>query len=309
MDLNIILIILGALALMILVGHGIWSNRREKTQIFQNTHTFSRDIQAKQSPQQANTITQQVQSKTDQFEHNINVSPQAVQDVTQIKIIIPQDSTAEQTHYHNITTLGVHSQEALKVKLQDNGDNIAAKTEDIFEQTAYKKNNHLGAHTAARQQIHIQMSQSQVENITDSVPNQTQQQRTGNIILYVVAAEGAELQGSTLVPALENLGLIYSEQGIFHRYFDTVASPILYSVANVRKPGTFNLNDLEQFSTVGVVLFMQLSSNIRNDQLNFNTMVLDAEQLAKLIGGFVLDDQQEIFSEQSKVTYQQKIQG
>lgn len=41
MDLNAILIILGVIALIILVAHGIWSNRREKSQYFENSKTFT----------------------------------------------------------------------------------------------------------------------------------------------------------------------------------------------------------------------------------------------------------------------------
>jgi len=45
MDLNTILIILGIIALLALVAHGIWSNRREKSQYFQNANTFSQNHQ------------------------------------------------------------------------------------------------------------------------------------------------------------------------------------------------------------------------------------------------------------------------
>ena len=45
MDLNTILIILGVIALLALVAHGIWSNRREKSQYFQNANTFSQNHQ------------------------------------------------------------------------------------------------------------------------------------------------------------------------------------------------------------------------------------------------------------------------
>ena len=45
MDLNTILIILGVIALLALVAHGIWSNRREKSQYFKNANTFSQNRQ------------------------------------------------------------------------------------------------------------------------------------------------------------------------------------------------------------------------------------------------------------------------
>ena len=45
MDLNTILIILGVIALLALIAHGIWSNRREKPQYFKNANTFSQNHQ------------------------------------------------------------------------------------------------------------------------------------------------------------------------------------------------------------------------------------------------------------------------
>ena len=40
MDLNTILIILGVIALIALVVHGLWSNRREKSKYFKSANTF-----------------------------------------------------------------------------------------------------------------------------------------------------------------------------------------------------------------------------------------------------------------------------
>ena len=42
MDLNTILIILGVIALIALVVHGLWSNRREKSKYFKSANTFNR---------------------------------------------------------------------------------------------------------------------------------------------------------------------------------------------------------------------------------------------------------------------------
>ena len=42
MDLNTILIILGGIALIALVVHGLWSNRREKSKYFKSANAFNR---------------------------------------------------------------------------------------------------------------------------------------------------------------------------------------------------------------------------------------------------------------------------
>ena len=50
MDLNTILIILGILALIGLVAYGIWSNRRERSQYFDNENAFHRNPQSSGRP-------------------------------------------------------------------------------------------------------------------------------------------------------------------------------------------------------------------------------------------------------------------
>ncbi len=50
MDLNTILIILGIIALIILVVHGLWANRREKSQYFKSANTFTRDSRLREPP-------------------------------------------------------------------------------------------------------------------------------------------------------------------------------------------------------------------------------------------------------------------
>ena len=42
MDLNTILIIVGILALVALIVHGLWSNRREKSKYFDKANKFDR---------------------------------------------------------------------------------------------------------------------------------------------------------------------------------------------------------------------------------------------------------------------------
>ena len=47
MDLHIILIVLIILILVILVAHGLWSSRREKSQLFKSANTFTYDSRTK----------------------------------------------------------------------------------------------------------------------------------------------------------------------------------------------------------------------------------------------------------------------
>lgn len=91
MDLNTILIILGVIALIALVVHGLWSNRREKSKYFKNANAFNRtfkseevnpfsqaaDVNADISLTHSAESVQTVQQTTDRF----NVMPQVVSQV------------------------------------------------------------------------------------------------------------------------------------------------------------------------------------------------------------------------------------
>lgn len=56
MDLNAILIILGVIALIILVAHGIWSNRCEKSQYFENSKPLLERVRIRE-PQENQQIS------------------------------------------------------------------------------------------------------------------------------------------------------------------------------------------------------------------------------------------------------------
>ena len=72
------------------------------------------------------------------------------------------------------------------------------------------------------------------------------------------------------------------------------------------KPGVFNLDDMEQFTTEGVVLFMTLPCH--GDPLrNFSIMLNSAHQLADDLGGQLLDGGRVAWCETTKLNYLQRI--
>ena len=133
-------------------------------------------------------------------------------------------------------------------------------------------------------------------------------QRTPDfIMLYVVAPENREFNGGRLAQALDGLGFIFGDQHIYHRHLDlTAASPVLFSVANLQQPGTFNPYDMDNLVTVGIAIFMQLPSP-GNDIVNLKTMIRAARSLADELGGFVLTDKQEIFNDHAEQEYLAKV--
>lgn len=111
------------------------------------------------------------------------------------------------------------------------------------------------------------------------------------ISLYVVAQDGYTLHGPDLVVAAEKAGLVHGDLGIYHRLVDSKPElgPV-FSMANMVRPGTFDLGQIDQFSTPGVVLFMTLPGPLSALDA-WDTMLPAAQRFAELLGAHLLDEQ------------------
>ncbi|GMU44259.1 MAG: cell division protein ZipA [Xanthomonadales bacterium] len=111
------------------------------------------------------------------------------------------------------------------------------------------------------------------------------------VSLYVVAHEGYALHGPDLVVAAEKAGLVHGDLGIYHRLVDTKPElgPV-FSMANMVRPGTFDLSQMDQFSTPGVVLFMTLPGPLSALDA-WDTMLPSAQRFAELLGAHLLDEE------------------
>lgn len=111
------------------------------------------------------------------------------------------------------------------------------------------------------------------------------------VSLYVVAQDGYTLHGPELVVAAEKAGLMHGDLGIFHRLVDSKPElgPI-FSMANMVRPGNFDLGQIDQFTTPGVVLFMTLPGPLSALDA-WDTMLPAAQRFSDLLGAQLLDDQ------------------
>jgi cell division protein ZipA len=109
------------------------------------------------------------------------------------------------------------------------------------------------------------------------------------IVLHVTAGPSGRILGVELKAALEAEGLEFGIMDIYHRLVSTDAGPVpQFSVANMLNPGTFDPAAMDDFSTVGVALFLQLPGP-RDAAESFEVMLSCAEGLAARLGGQVLD--------------------
>jgi cell division protein ZipA len=110
------------------------------------------------------------------------------------------------------------------------------------------------------------------------------------VTLFVAARLGTTLAGSDVVVAAEKAGLQFGDMGIFHRLVSGKAGegPV-FSMANMVKPGSFDMSKLDSLQTPGVTLFMTLPGPL--PALDAWEMLLPtAQRLAELLDATVLDE-------------------
>ena len=129
------------------------------------------------------------------------------------------------------------------------------------------------------------------------------------ITLFVVAREGQAFHGPDLVVAAEKCGLDFGDMGIFHRLLDgkRELGPI-FSVANMLKPGNFDLGRLESLRTPGLSFFMTLPAPIPALDA-WDAMLPTSQRMAELLDGLVLDDERNALGRQRIAHIRDELRG
>ncbi len=115
------------------------------------------------------------------------------------------------------------------------------------------------------------------------------------IVLSVMATAGEPFKGPALIKAFDNTALQHSDVKIYQR-LNEKAEPV-YGIASAVKPGIFDLNNIEQFTTPGLSLFLQLPGPV-DGVTAFDDMLTTAERLAVELGGEIQDQNHSMLSRQ-----------
>jgi len=129
------------------------------------------------------------------------------------------------------------------------------------------------------------------------------------VTLFVVAREGGHFNGPDLVVAAEKAGLEFGDMGIYHRLVDgkRELGPI-FSVANMLKPGNFDLARLDALRTPGVSFFMTLPAPLPALDA-WDAMLPTAQRLAELLDGQVLDEERNALGRQRIAHIRDQLRG
>ncbi|MGH1411104.1 MAG: cell division protein ZipA [Aeromonas sp.] len=126
-------------------------------------------------------------------------------------------------------------------------------------------------------------------------------------VINLMGRPGHDLQGATLLSSLMALGFKFGEMDIFHRHEDPNGKgEVLFSMINMVKPGTFNPYRMEQFTTPGVSLFMQLPLR-SNAAFAFEDMLQAADQLASDLDAMLTDMDRSPLSDDTVARYRHEL--
>jgi cell division protein ZipA len=118
------------------------------------------------------------------------------------------------------------------------------------------------------------------------------------ISLYVMSSPDNPFSGGAILDAVNEVGLEYGEMQIFH-HFGIGEVPLdrpIFSMADMFKPGSFDLDSIESHQTKGLSLFMCLPLPI-DGLIVFELMLNTSERLAEILGGDIRGGDHQILND------------
>ncbi|MEH2919558.1 cell division protein ZipA [Samsonia erythrinae] len=311
-DLRLILIVVGAIAIIALLLHGLWTSRKERSSLFRDRPVKRvkkvRDetpleeldegvgevrVQGTRSPQNEPSFGRYSPQEDDRQEAQSpfeSMSPISSYDPL-LDEATPVDSSRSQ----------VRGDVEPQVVVPD-GENIPepdiAAPRDGF---AYD------VPPAEPPAVHQQQERSPAPAQKAPEPAESEAAKEAVLVLHVVAHQGGVIGGELLLQSVLQAGFQYGEMNIFHRHVNPAGTgPVLFSLANMVKPGSFNVDEMSEFSTPGVSIFMMVPSYGDASQ-NFKLMLQSAQRIADDVGGVVQDDERRMMTPQKVESYKARI--
>jgi len=156
-------------------------------------------------------------------------------------------------------------------------------------------------------QMRIDFDESPKASTASKEPQKASSQQQEVLVLHVKAADDMPIQGASLLPMLLTLGFKFGEQDIFHRHVNTNGKgQVLFSLANMFKPGHFDIDAMETFTTRGLALFMMLPIDGDPQQV-FNMMHNATRKLAEEFNCEILDEKRQPLSKLALQKCSEKI--
>ncbi|MCW8193544.1 cell division protein ZipA [Proteobacteria bacterium 005FR1] len=128
------------------------------------------------------------------------------------------------------------------------------------------------------------------------------------LVINVMAPKGQRFRGDVLLETVLERGMRFGSMNIFHHH-DSLngGGGVLYSMANIVVPGTFDLASMkDDFTTPGVSLFLALPVEADSSEA-FENMLKTAKSIASRLGGELKDENRSVLTAQTIEHYRSRI--
>ncbi|MGS2744460.1 cell division protein ZipA [Halomonas sp. LS-001] len=128
------------------------------------------------------------------------------------------------------------------------------------------------------------------------------------VVISVMSRDENGFEGAKLLELLMMCGLRYSSHmGIFHRLeTEHPESELQFSMVNVVKPGTFPIQEMDEFVTPGVTFLMPLPGS-EDSSAAFEAMVETAMVVVRHMGGELKDENHSVMTAQTIEFARQRV--
>ncbi|MGI8488188.1 cell division protein ZipA [Pectobacterium sp. S5] len=335
-DLRLILIVVGAIAIIALLLHGLWTSRKERSSLFRDRPAKrvkkARDetplddldegvgeVRVKGArPQQSepsfgSASLDNSSFDNASFDHSSFNNPSLNNNSAREDVRSEAKSPFE--HLSPVSSYDPLLDEATPVdspRAQVRGDTnpqVVAPRENPISEPSINAPREPFAYDAPESAPQQPVAHSLHEKVqpAPAEPVEPAAAKEAVLVLHVVAHQGGVIGGEVLLQSLLQAGFQFGEMNIFHRHVNPAgAGPVLFSLANMVKPGSFNVDAMSEFSTPGVSIFMMVPSYGDASQ-NFKLMLQSAQRIADDVGGVVQDDERRMMTPQKVESYKARI--
>ncbi|MEA9389062.1 cell division protein ZipA [Acerihabitans sp. TG2] len=352
-DLRLILIVVGAIAIIALLLHGLWTSRKERSSVFRDrpVRRFKQDSQEHdETPlderDEGVGEVRVTKLRTDEptlgrYDHGIHsegdrsvdassgeadpypydngpydaaprVSKKSVDGEHQANQPVPKprDSLTSDPRFQHRS-----GHDALLDGVEDDDEDEVAAPAPRRHTSFFKKRavappvEPVKPHTDENRVEIDESHSSEPDAEAAAAPLSTEpvKRKEAVLVLHVAAHNGTVIGGEELLQSVLQAGFQFGEMNIFHRHLNPAGSgPVLFSLANMVKPGSFDPEEMGTFTTLGVSMFMMVPSYGDAHQ-NFKLMLQSAQRIADDCGAVVLDDQRRMLTPQKLDVYKALI--